>query len=171
MRQIRLFLRLPLSQLTVPPLTYSLFGVSHKADAHMKDVGCHTQASRMPASAHYHTAPAHLMPVSTTVAADAFLAATFPKQLGPPGGVKKKHHHHHQHSYATGATARPRRGNGDFFAVESDREEGPVGGEEDDEVRDCVIVGGGIAGLAAAADLERGGLDFVLLEAGMFVGR
>lgn len=33
-------------------------------------------------------------------------------------------------------------------------------------MRDCVIIGGGIAGLAAAADLERAGLDFVLLEAG-----
>lgn len=34
------------------------------------------------------------------------------------------------------------------------------------EFRDCVIVGGGIAGLAAARDLEAVGLDFVILEAG-----
>lgn len=38
--------------------------------------------------------------------------------------------------------------------------------EEKEEVLDCVIVGGGIAGLAAAADLEKAGLNFVLLEAG-----
>lgn len=36
------------------------------------------------------------------------------------------------------------------------------------EHRECVIVGGGIAGLAAAADLSRAGLDFILLEAGTF---
>lgn len=34
------------------------------------------------------------------------------------------------------------------------------------ERRQCVIIGGGIAGLAAAAELESAGLDFILLEAG-----
>lgn len=43
---------------------------------------------------------------------------------------------------------------------------GGHGEEGDEEVRDCVIVGGGIAGLAAAADLEKAGCNFVLLEAG-----
>lgn len=42
---------------------------------------------------------------------------------------------------------------------------------DDAEYRPCVIIGGGIAGLAAAAELERAGLDFVLLEAGMSCGR
>lgn len=37
---------------------------------------------------------------------------------------------------------------------------------DSDEERDCVIIGGGIAGLAASADLEESGVDFVLLEAG-----
>ena len=41
-----------------------------------------------------------------------------------------------------------------------------AGAAVEEEVRDCVIIGGGIAGLAAAADLEEVGMDFVLLEAG-----
>lgn len=42
------------------------------------------------------------------------------------------------------------------------------------EHRQCVIIGGGIAGLAAAAELEHAGVDFVLVEAGergVVVGR
>lgn len=35
------------------------------------------------------------------------------------------------------------------------------------EFRPCVIIGGGIAGLAAARDLEQAGLDFILLEGGV----
>ncbi|CAN0164560.1 unnamed protein product, partial [Ectocarpus fasciculatus] len=40
---------------------------------------------------------------------------------------------------------------------------GEGGGEE--EIRDCVVVGAGIAGLAAAADLQQAGMDLVVLEA------
>lgn len=36
------------------------------------------------------------------------------------------------------------------------------------EIRDCVVIGGGIAGLAAARDLQAKGVDFVLLEAGAY---
>lgn len=42
----------------------------------------------------------------------------------------------------------------------------PVTDSEENEERDCVVIGGGIAGLAASADLEESGMDFVLLEAG-----
>lgn len=50
--------------------------------------------------------------------------------------------------------------------MESGGYEDAAGEEDDEELRDCVIVGAGIAGLAAAADLEKAGLDFVLVEAG-----
>lgn len=42
----------------------------------------------------------------------------------------------------------------------------PPGEEDGEEIRDCVVVGAGIAGLAAGADLQQAGMDLVVLEAG-----
>src|SRR5690606_33743845 len=39
-----------------------------------------------------------------------------------------------------------------------------------DEKFDCIIVGGGIAGLSAAVELARGGARFLLVERGEFAG-
>lgn len=118
-----------------------------------------TDVRAMPSSAHHHyrSAPAHLLLVSATTAADAFFTA-FPTRLAScSGGVQQRQRQ--RHSYPATATG----GDDDYLAAE--HEEGTA---EDaaEELRDCVVVGAGVAGLAAAADLERAGSDFVLLEAG-----
>lgn len=51
----------------------------------------------------------------------------------------------------------------DVEGVDGDGPPGEGGGEE---IRDCVIVGAGIAGLAAGADLQQTGMDLIVLEAG-----
>lgn len=55
---------------------------------------------------------------------------------------------------------------GGGIAEGREAEGGKEGDDEEDKIRDCVVVGGGIAGLAVAADLEKAGIEFVLLEAG-----
>lgn len=132
----------------------------------------------MATPSHYrHADPTCLAaPVPTTVAADAFLAASssFPEQLGRPlphiqqqqQQQEPQQRHCHRRQQSCYATAHRALGGDVLASAKSDTEEDEVG-EDDDEIRDCVIVGAGIAGLAAAADLEGSGLDFVLLEAGL----
>ncbi|CAM9111164.1 unnamed protein product [Scytosiphon promiscuus] len=94
----------------------------------------------------------------------AFLAPFPVRQLAmpPSGGIV---HNKEQRQTCSPLPAAAERGaTQDLVDLGGHRRE-VIGHEDCDEVRDCVIVGAGIAGLAAAADLERAGLNFVLLEA------
>eukprot|EP00903_Cladosiphon_okamuranus_P012790 g11954.t1 len=115
----------------------------------------------MSSSAYHHqyrSAPTHFLLASATAMVDAFFA-TFPAQLASGPRVQQRQQ---RHSRVATSLPTARGEHDDYPAAASEEDAGEDAGEE---LRDCVIVGAGVAGLSTAIDLERAGVDFVLLEA------